>query len=221
MPAVRRSADVAAAGHRHRVPVLEPRDAPLPNLARRSSPRVSRRRGTPARRMRERHVQHWQEVSKPLRDTQLAKFVAPCYGLRGRTFRVSPHGVGHDQTKGRGGAVLRTGHELRGGGRRYGDPRLATEQSGRLLRGAGARRDQTAKRWTGPTRPVSARSDGGSRSAIGRCVAINERIRCGMAAPVSPRWATRWMVLASPSPRSLPRGRGKGADWLPPPSTKL
>jgi hypothetical protein len=64
-------------------------------------PMVSRRRGTPARRMRERHVQHWQEVSKPLWDTQLAKFVAPCYGLCGRTFRVSPHGVGHDQTSGR------------------------------------------------------------------------------------------------------------------------
>jgi hypothetical protein len=50
--------------------------------------------------MRERHVQHWQAVSKPLRDTQLAKFVAH-RDRCGRTFRVSPHGVGHYQSSGR------------------------------------------------------------------------------------------------------------------------
>jgi hypothetical protein len=50
-----------------------------------------------------RHVQHWQAVAKPLRDTQLAEVVAHRYRcLRcGRTFRVYPRGVGHDQTSAR------------------------------------------------------------------------------------------------------------------------
>ncbi len=49
------------------------------------------------------HVQHWQSVPKPLRDTQLAEVVA--HRMRcmrcGRTFRVYPTGVSHDQTSAR------------------------------------------------------------------------------------------------------------------------
>lgn len=49
------------------------------------------------------HVQHWQSVPKPLRDTQLAEVVA--HRMRcvrcGRTFRLYPRGVSHDQTSAR------------------------------------------------------------------------------------------------------------------------
>ncbi len=49
------------------------------------------------------HVQHWQSVTKPLRDTQLAEVVAQRYRCVrcGRTFRVYPVGVTHDQTSAR------------------------------------------------------------------------------------------------------------------------
>ncbi len=57
-----------------------------------------------------RHVQFRQAVRKPLRDTQLSEVVAHRYrcGRCGRTFRVSPVGVSHDQTSTRlkGLAVL-------------------------------------------------------------------------------------------------------------------
>jgi hypothetical protein len=57
-----------------------------------------------------RHVQHWQSVPKPLRDTQVTEVVAQRYrcGRCGRTFRVYPVGVSHDQTSARlkGVAVL-------------------------------------------------------------------------------------------------------------------
>src|SRR5215208_6436782 len=56
------------------------------------------------------HLQHWQAVPKPLRDTQLSKVVAQRYRCVrcGRTFRVYPLGVSHDQTSARlkGMAVL-------------------------------------------------------------------------------------------------------------------
>jgi hypothetical protein len=50
-----------------------------------------------------RHFQHWQAVPKPLRDTQLSAVVAHRYRCVrcGRTFRVYPQGVGHDQTSAR------------------------------------------------------------------------------------------------------------------------
>jgi hypothetical protein len=50
-----------------------------------------------------RHVQPWQAVAKPLRDTQLAAVVARRYRCVrcGRTFRVYPAGVSHDQTSAR------------------------------------------------------------------------------------------------------------------------
>lgn len=50
-----------------------------------------------------RHVPHWQAVTKPLRDTQLDAVVAHRYRCVrcGRTFRVYPHGVSHDQTSAR------------------------------------------------------------------------------------------------------------------------
>ena len=50
-----------------------------------------------------RHVQHWQAAPKPLRDTQFAEVVAHRYRCVrcGRTFRVYPRGVGHDQTSAR------------------------------------------------------------------------------------------------------------------------
>jgi transposase-like protein len=49
------------------------------------------------------HVQHWQAVPKPLRDTVLAAVVAQRYRCVrcGRTFRVYPVGVSHDQTSAR------------------------------------------------------------------------------------------------------------------------
>ena len=49
------------------------------------------------------HVQHWQRVSKPLRDTQLRAVEAQRYRCVrcGRTFRVYPIGVSHDQTSAR------------------------------------------------------------------------------------------------------------------------
>jgi transposase-like protein len=49
------------------------------------------------------HVQHWQAVPKPLRDTQVQEVVAQRYRCVrcGRTFRVYPHGVSHDQTSAR------------------------------------------------------------------------------------------------------------------------
>jgi transposase-like protein len=50
-----------------------------------------------------RHLQHWQAVSKPLRDTHLHEVVAQRYRCVrcGRTFRVYPLGVSHDQTSAR------------------------------------------------------------------------------------------------------------------------
>src|SRR5215218_9636259 len=49
------------------------------------------------------HVQHWQAVPKPLRDTQLQTVIAHRYRCVrcGRTFRVYPLGVSHDQTSAR------------------------------------------------------------------------------------------------------------------------
>ncbi len=49
------------------------------------------------------HVQHWQAVPKPVRDTQVHEVVAHRYRCVrcGRTFRVYPRGVGHDQTSAR------------------------------------------------------------------------------------------------------------------------
>jgi transposase-like protein len=49
------------------------------------------------------HVQHWQAVAKPLRDTHLTQVVAQRYRCVrcGRTFRVYPSGVSHDQTSAR------------------------------------------------------------------------------------------------------------------------
>jgi len=49
------------------------------------------------------HVQHWQAVPKPLRDTQLQTVIAQRYRCVrcGRTFRVYPLGVSHDQTSAR------------------------------------------------------------------------------------------------------------------------
>ena len=49
------------------------------------------------------HFQHWQAVPKPLRDTQLSVVVAQRYRCVrcGRTFRVYPVGVSHDQTSAR------------------------------------------------------------------------------------------------------------------------
>jgi hypothetical protein len=49
------------------------------------------------------HVQHWQAVPKPLRDTQLHQVIALRYRCVrcGRTFRVYPVGVSHDQTSAR------------------------------------------------------------------------------------------------------------------------
>lgn len=49
------------------------------------------------------HVQHWQAVPKPLRDTQLSEVVAQRYRCVRceRTFRVYPEGVSHDQTSAR------------------------------------------------------------------------------------------------------------------------
>ena len=56
------------------------------------------------------HVQHWQTVPKPLRDTQLHEVMAQRYRCVrcGRTFRVYPVGGSHDQTSTRlkGMAVL-------------------------------------------------------------------------------------------------------------------
>jgi transposase-like protein len=49
------------------------------------------------------HVQHWQAVAKPLRDTVLSEVIAQRYRCVrcGRTFRVYPLGVSHDQTSAR------------------------------------------------------------------------------------------------------------------------
>jgi hypothetical protein len=49
------------------------------------------------------HLQPWQAVPKPLRDTQVPEVVAQRYrcGRCGRTFRVYPQGVSHDQTSAR------------------------------------------------------------------------------------------------------------------------
>jgi hypothetical protein len=49
------------------------------------------------------HMQHWQTVPKPLRDTVLAEVVAQryCCVRCGRTFRLYPAGVSHDQTSAR------------------------------------------------------------------------------------------------------------------------
>jgi hypothetical protein len=49
------------------------------------------------------HCQHWQAVPKPLRDTVLREVIAQRYrcGRCGRTFRVYPVGVSHDQTSDR------------------------------------------------------------------------------------------------------------------------
>ena len=49
------------------------------------------------------HFQHWQAVPKPLRDTQVREVIALRYrcGRCGRTFRLYPAGVSHDQTSAR------------------------------------------------------------------------------------------------------------------------
>ncbi len=49
------------------------------------------------------HFQHWQAVTKPLRDTQLSEVIAHRYRCVrcGRTFRLYPRGVSHDQTSAR------------------------------------------------------------------------------------------------------------------------
>lgn len=49
------------------------------------------------------HFQHWQRVPKPLRDTQVSEVVAMRYRCVrcGRTFRLYPRGVSHDQTSAR------------------------------------------------------------------------------------------------------------------------
>jgi hypothetical protein len=49
------------------------------------------------------HLQHWQAVPKPLRDTQFQQVVAQRYRCVrcGRTFRLYPLGVSHDQTSAR------------------------------------------------------------------------------------------------------------------------
>ena len=49
------------------------------------------------------HLQQWQTVPKPLRDTQLQEVIAVRYRCVrcGRTFRVYPLGVSHDQTSAR------------------------------------------------------------------------------------------------------------------------
>jgi transposase-like protein len=49
------------------------------------------------------HLQHWQAVAKPLRDTQLREVIAQRYRCVrcGRTFRRYPAGVSHDQTSAR------------------------------------------------------------------------------------------------------------------------
>ncbi|MDQ2651861.1 MAG: hypothetical protein M3Z20_02355 [Chloroflexota bacterium] len=49
------------------------------------------------------HFQHWQSVAKPLRDTHLVEVVAHRYRCVrcGRTFRLYPRGVSHDQTSAR------------------------------------------------------------------------------------------------------------------------
>ena len=59
--------------------------------------------GCPAAGCDGRHVQHWHAVPKPLRDTQLRQVVAHRYRCVrcGRTFRVYPQGVSHDQTSAR------------------------------------------------------------------------------------------------------------------------
>src|SRR5215210_3516126 len=49
------------------------------------------------------HVQHWQAVRKPLRDTQVQEVIAQrsrCVRC-GRSFRLYPIGVSHDQTNAR------------------------------------------------------------------------------------------------------------------------
>jgi hypothetical protein len=50
-----------------------------------------------------RSLQHWQAVPKPVRDTQVSEVVAHRYRCVrcGRTFRVYPQGVSHDQTSAR------------------------------------------------------------------------------------------------------------------------
>jgi len=59
--------------------------------------------GCPDTRCGGQHVQHWQAVAKPLRDTQIQAVVAHRYRCVrcGRTFRVYPSGVSHDQTSAR------------------------------------------------------------------------------------------------------------------------
>src|SRR4051794_32312748 len=49
------------------------------------------------------HVQHWQTVCKPVRDTQVHQVEAQRYRCVrcGRTFRIYPKGVSHDQTSAR------------------------------------------------------------------------------------------------------------------------
>jgi hypothetical protein len=67
-------------------------------------------RGCPSAQCDSRHVQFRQAVRKPVRDTQLTEVVAHRYQCPrcGRTFRVYPVGVSHDQTSARlkGMAVL-------------------------------------------------------------------------------------------------------------------
>jgi hypothetical protein len=72
----------------------------LPPVQPEVSPEV---RGCPYGGCGGRQVQHWQAVPKPLRDTQLRQVVAQRYRCVrcGRTFRVYPRGVSHDQTSAR------------------------------------------------------------------------------------------------------------------------
>ena len=84
-------------------------------------------------------------MPKPLRDTQLREVVAQRYRCVrcGRTFRVYPLGVSHDQTSARLKGVAVMFYVL---GMSYGAVATALaalgwplEQGGRLLRGAGGR----------------------------------------------------------------------------------
>ena len=82
-------------------------------------------------------------MAKPLRDTQLQVVAQRYRCVRcGRTFRVYPAGVSHDQTSARLKGVAVMFYVL---GMSYGavasalSAGLAAEQGGRLLRGAGGR----------------------------------------------------------------------------------
>ena len=113
------------------------------------------------------HVQFRQAVRKPLRDTQLHEVVAQRYRVArcGRTFRVYPVGVSHDQTSARLKGVAVMFYVL---GMSYGAVAtgagglgLSVEQGGRLLRGAGGRGGG------GGLRREAVRTGGGRVVALG------------------------------------------------------